>query len=253
MQFTNQQNNNQDAYPQSPLLNRNQKLAVAFLFIFTLAVVGYGAYQFKSNLVSAIDFTGGKPLLIADLDQNASTSETYLRSQDTDKDGLNDWEETNTYGTSPYLEDTDGDGIKDGDEVRNGTDTKCAEGKDCSKTNFLTDSTATGTPAVSKSAGDIYSAEQLKQMEQVTQLIDLQNKLSPSGTSASGTDMLQQIDSFNSTAPTNKESASKILNGQADAQALRQELIKSGMNAADLAKIPDDILMKSYSDILNKK
>ncbi len=36
---------------------------------------------------------------------------------DTDKDGLTDFEEINTYGTSPIKADTDGDGISDFDEI----------------------------------------------------------------------------------------------------------------------------------------
>lgn len=36
---------------------------------------------------------------------------------DSDKDGLLDFEETETYGTNPYQPDTDGDGTADGDEL----------------------------------------------------------------------------------------------------------------------------------------
>ena len=40
---------------------------------------------------------------------------------DTDGDGLNDGDETET-GSDPSNPDSDGDGINDGDEVDNGTD-----------------------------------------------------------------------------------------------------------------------------------
>lgn len=41
---------------------------------------------------------------------------------DTDSDGLSDYEEITTYGTSPGNPDTDGDFINDGDEINNGGD-----------------------------------------------------------------------------------------------------------------------------------
>jgi hypothetical protein len=54
-----------------------------------------------------------------------------LRLKDTDGDGLNDWDELNTYRTSPYLADSDSDGLQDGIEVSRGTDPNCPQGRDC--------------------------------------------------------------------------------------------------------------------------
>jgi hypothetical protein len=58
-------------------------------------------------------------------------SDAELRDQDTDKDGISDWEEINIYGTSAYLADTDSDGISDYDEIQAGADPNCAEGSSC--------------------------------------------------------------------------------------------------------------------------
>jgi hypothetical protein len=41
-----------------------------------------------------------------------------LAAHDTDKDGLNDWDELSFYKTNPDRADTDGDGLSDGDEVK---------------------------------------------------------------------------------------------------------------------------------------
>jgi hypothetical protein len=41
-----------------------------------------------------------------------------LAKLDTDKDGLNDWDEISLYKTDPNLADTDGDGLSDGEEVK---------------------------------------------------------------------------------------------------------------------------------------
>lgn len=43
-------------------------------------------------------------------------------NEDTDGDGLNDFEEINTYGTDPVNEDSDGDEVSDKKEIEIGTD-----------------------------------------------------------------------------------------------------------------------------------
>jgi hypothetical protein len=53
------------------------------------------------------------------------------RGKDTDRDGLNDYAELNTYKTSPYLADTDSDAIADAIEIAQGTDPNCPSGQTC--------------------------------------------------------------------------------------------------------------------------
>jgi hypothetical protein len=48
-------------------------------------------------------------------------------SQDSDNDGLSDYDEIHVYGTDPYKADTDGDGRSDGEEVLAGTDPLVAD------------------------------------------------------------------------------------------------------------------------------
>ncbi len=48
----------------------------------------------------------------------------YNSYDDSDNDGLSDYEEVNIYGTDPYNPDTDGDGMSDGDEVKAGRNPK---------------------------------------------------------------------------------------------------------------------------------
>ena len=62
---------------------------------------------------------------------DAILEETKLKVIDTDEDGLNDWDELNVYGTSPYLADSDSDNLKDMDEIKKGTDPNCPAGKVC--------------------------------------------------------------------------------------------------------------------------
>lgn len=53
------------------------------------------------------------------------------KSKDTDGDGLNDYEESRVYQTSPYLADSDSDGVDDKVELAKGDDPNCPTGKSC--------------------------------------------------------------------------------------------------------------------------
>lgn len=55
------------------------------------------------------------------------------KSKDTDNDGISDYDELNVYRTSPYLADSDSDGIDDGQEVKAGDDPNCPTGQDCGR------------------------------------------------------------------------------------------------------------------------
>lgn len=54
-----------------------------------------------------------------------------LKTQDTDHDGLSDYDETYVYKTSPYLTDSDSDNVSDKDELSKGTNPNCPEGQNC--------------------------------------------------------------------------------------------------------------------------
>jgi hypothetical protein len=58
--------------------------------------------------------------------------DNQLRLQDSDEDGLSDYDELNVYATSAFVADTDSDGIIDAEEVRRGTDPNCPQGRTCS-------------------------------------------------------------------------------------------------------------------------
>jgi hypothetical protein len=54
-----------------------------------------------------------------------------LKQKDTDHDGLSDYAEIYIYHTSPYLADSDSDGIPDAIEIAQGTDPNCPQGQVC--------------------------------------------------------------------------------------------------------------------------
>jgi hypothetical protein len=74
-----------------------------------------------------------------------------MKSKDTDADGLNDFEESYVYLTSPYLTDSDSDGEDDRKELAAGEDPNCPKDKDCGAftSDYAALVSASGTDATS--------------------------------------------------------------------------------------------------------
>ena len=109
--------------------NKQQKIGLSVLLFFTVLIIAMWYWQLQKNIVYPL-YGGIDPKELA---KQTATQAVAVddKTKDTDKDGLTDYLEINVYHTSPYLADTDGDGIPDGTEVKNGTDPNCPEGKVC--------------------------------------------------------------------------------------------------------------------------
>jgi len=79
--------------------------------LVVVAIIGIGIFYWQTQ--SPIHFQSKQTL-------TATGSLDAPADEDTDGDGLKNWEES-LWGTDPRNRDTDGDGISDGDEVRAGT------------------------------------------------------------------------------------------------------------------------------------
>lgn len=117
-------------------ISRGQKLAVIVLAFFAVLTMGIWSFQFKKSLIisaqpNSNQGTGDNQL--SDL-TSGEPSENDMRAKDTDGDGLNDWDELNTYKTSAYLEDSDSDGFSDKVELDSDNDPNCPVGRDCFST-----------------------------------------------------------------------------------------------------------------------
>ena len=108
-------------------LSREQKIGFVLLLCFAFLAVGLGVLQIRNTLYKSFALNNSIPPNVAE----TINSVDALHYRDTDGDGLSDFDELYVYGTSPYLADTDSDGIPDGQEIKNGTNPLCAEGKQC--------------------------------------------------------------------------------------------------------------------------
>ncbi|TAN33551.1 hypothetical protein EPN28_01930 [Patescibacteria group bacterium] len=109
-------------------LSRHQKIGLLLLSIFALLAVGLGYLQLRNTMLAPFALNSKIPPFQA----HDTISIETLRFRDTDKDGLNDFDELYIYQTSPYLADSDSDGASDKQEIDKGANPNCAEGKDCS-------------------------------------------------------------------------------------------------------------------------
>ena len=108
------------------------KLFKTAFFILTGTALIFGFWQIGQNLKITL---AEEP---ASKEESANLfDEAKLKVIDTDGDGLSDWAELNTYKTSPYLADSDSDGVADADEIKAGADPNCPPDRDCGSGNLL--------------------------------------------------------------------------------------------------------------------
>jgi len=218
-------NNNQvqvnDYYSQPPL-SKGQKIAVAVLAFFSFFVIIVWMMQFKQGISAPLN---GAKTVVDYTTAETNDSENVDMTKDTDGDGLTDYNELNTYKTSPYLEDSDSDGFSDKVEIESSKDPNCPTGAICNA--IATDTTASTTS--------------------ITQGDKALNTAAPTLSSTTSQPTLN----LPATA-ANSADLQKVLAGQVDAASLRRMLLQAGMDQATLDKISDDALMSGYKEILNK-
>lgn len=93
--------------------------------IFGLGGMWYGLANPFENIIAE---SAAEQAKLAAAEQAALQAEM---TKDTDGDGLTDYVENNTYGTNPYLKDSNGDGIDDKTSIERGIEPNCSEGQIC--------------------------------------------------------------------------------------------------------------------------
>ncbi len=108
-------------------LSKEQKIGFVLLLCFAILTVSLGLLQIRNTMYAPFALNNNVP---ADLKEKVN-DQMALQYRDTDLDGLSDFDELYVYTTSPYLADTDSDGIPDKQEIDLGKDPNCVEGQIC--------------------------------------------------------------------------------------------------------------------------
>ena len=191
---------------------KNRQTVIIVLSILSTVIIFFGVWQIRNRIVSPFILD---EVLIAKKNSSEAALSDYIDSIniDTDGDGLSDYDEQYIYGTSPFLEDTDSDGIPDKVEIERGTDPNCPEGQNCSGS---------------------YFAEQNADVE-----------------TTSNNDL--DLTNLNGDKELTEEELRAALAGQVDAAVLRTFLLEGGVDQEVLAGISDEELLASYQEVLNKQ
>ena len=116
-----------DEQPVATRLSKEQKIGFVLLLCFAILTVGLGVLQIRNTMYAPFALNTNIP---PDLKEKVN-DQMALQYRDTDLDGLTDFDELYVYNTSPYLADTDSDGIPDKQEIDLGKDPNCVEGRQC--------------------------------------------------------------------------------------------------------------------------
>lgn len=237
------------------------KFFVFFLILISISAVVLGYMQFKKNIEGPaysayLDRRRGE--LIEKYRTASTTTEEdlaeKLKNQDSDLDGLDDWSEINVYGTSPYLADTDNDGLSDKQEITQGTNPNCPEGLNCSAiTPTLTPEAESNINGLIENIGDA-DMQTIMQYEQ--DLLSGKITLKELGIDNQPLqDIFDQLKNSGETqttelTPEEKSQAIAELKQMEPAQ-LREELIKQGMDKAVLDQLDDQTIMQMLEQIIS--
>ncbi len=112
------------------MLTQHQKLTIAIVAVIGVTTIIFGILSLH-KAINVPFYRQPSAVVFKTEEQLQKEQIEALKTKDTDHDGLSDYDELYIYRTSPFLEDSDSDGISDKAEIERGTDPNCPEGKTC--------------------------------------------------------------------------------------------------------------------------
>ena len=118
------------AIPPRPTFTREQKFGYALVITCGVLAVVLGVFYMSKHVKAPfiISYTGSR---FVTGDEAAAAEVAQQKATDTDGDTISDYDEMKIYGSSPYLRDTDSDGVSDDVEIATNQDPTCAKGDAC--------------------------------------------------------------------------------------------------------------------------
>lgn len=229
-------------------LSKSQKLAVAGLTVFAVLVVVLWFAQLKNNIYGPLNAPAASSGLASTNELDSQTAKDLaLKNKDTDGDGLSDYDELNIYKTSPYLADSDSDGLLDGAEVKSGTNPNCPQGRTC-----LISGGNSGAAAGTSTLPAAGLGNQASPSDTLNNLLNQYGAVNSAlGTGAANQPVSPSGGSSANNGAVNLNNDQIQVLKNLDAASLRQMLIEAGMDKNTLDQISDTDLMNSYQQTLN--
>ena len=162
-----EQNNRVIIRKSSSAFTREQRAGFTLVIVAGGLALVLGILYMGRHLSSPFDIDYSGPQYLSSAEQEMLEILEQKQS-DTDGDSLSDYDELNLHNTSPYLEDTDGDGYTDPAELASGTDPTCAPGQIC---NTQDDITPINT-------ADLFGAVTDSQIDAQQAMVDIQSAIS---------------------------------------------------------------------------
>jgi hypothetical protein len=254
-----------------------EKFFLFFLILITISALVLGYLQFKANIEGPLSDSYLRELRVNLRAKygllNLNTANTNqidlikLKNQDSDLDGLDDYSEIYIYHTSPYLADSDSDGISDKDEISQGTDPNCPTGQDCSVTGSQWTVSNNSNSNYNQNLANTNAAKINLPLDNLdsNSLLDLESKLLSGETTLKdlGIDDPQLQNTFDQIrsgqlqsqnlgdlTPEQKSQTLESLKNLTPAE-IRQELIKRGLDKSQVDQIDDQTLKSIFLETLN--
>ncbi|NCS72430.1 MAG: hypothetical protein GW775_04145 [Candidatus Magasanikbacteria bacterium] len=234
----------QDVSPHE--LSAGQKTGFVLLLVFAILVVGVGFLQMRNTIYNPFAVRTAKE--VRDLNSLVDNETLLLQSTDTDGDGLYDYDELTFYETSPYLPDTDSDGINDNIEIEQGTDPLCPKGSVCETVDADID------PAQEES---LIGADVQQHVVNPLDALDILSGIDTQAVGDSSQDVVppdqQALDAF--VGEDNKEATiaelQKLIQNSAE---LRDFLVSSGqVKPEQLAEVSDEQLVTIANQLFSQQ
>lgn len=201
-----------------------------FVFVLFFGIGGtlFGLRNIRASITAPFAQNQGQ--------SNALETNLAVATIDTDRDGLYDSDELGVYGTSPFLPDSDSDGVNDADEIEQGKDPNCPEGQTCSYVAPTTGEAAAGSAA----ANGGQSANQLREL------------LRQAGVAASVVDGLSDqalLEAYAKTQASLGAGAAPVQPTTPPSPVeIRKLLVENGVPQAEVDKLSDEQLLQAYAD-----